>query len=103
MSWTRGRLLSTYTYDTNKTASFTYDHSGRRYSKTANGITKTYFYDNDKLIAESWSNGLQITYEYDILGIALMRVFKDGCDTVNLRFVTDALGNVIELRKIIYD
>ena len=65
LSWTRGRLLASYGSNT-----YTYNINGLRTSKTADGITKEFILDGDRLIAEKWSNNTVIYYVYNANGIA---------------------------------
>ena len=65
MTWSAGRQLASVTQGTNS-YSFSYDASGTRISKTVNGTTYSYIYDNGQLIyADTPVGGMTFIYEND--------------------------------------
>jgi RHS repeat-associated protein len=65
-SWEKGRQLSGLS-DTGLSASYTYNESGIRTSKTVNNVTTTYQLSGDKVTAEITGNQI-IYYTYDASG-----------------------------------
>ena len=51
MGWTNGRELASLSGNS-KTATYTYDASGLRLSKTVNGVKTVYQYEDGKLLYE---------------------------------------------------
>ena len=65
MTWSAGRQLASVTQGANS-YSFSYDASGTRISKTVNGTTYSYIYDNGQLIyADTPSGGMTFIYDND--------------------------------------
>ena len=64
LEWTKVRRLAKF-----GDVEFTYNAAGLRTSKTANGVTHSYLWDEDKILKESFSNGLEIIYYYGEDGI----------------------------------
>ena len=90
-TWTRGRLLSNLAG-----VSYTYDVTGKRFTKTVNGVTSTYFYDGNDLLAENKSNGQRLRYFYDNEGICGFRYYN-GSSWSNYMYVKNAKGDVLEV------
>lgn len=67
LSW-YGRQLTAYSKG-GTNASFTYDASGLRSTKTVNGVKTTYQYVGDQLLYEDRGNGTKLYYFYDSNGI----------------------------------
>ena len=65
LQWKRGRQLEQF-----GSASFTYDAGGVRQSKTANGVTTSYFTEGNRIHKEERSDGKTLIYAYDESGIA---------------------------------
>ena len=65
LQWNRGRRLVSYGGIT-----FTYDAGGIRQSKTANGVTHSYYTEGSTIHKETLSNGDVLIYGYDESGIA---------------------------------
>ena len=65
LQWNRGRRLVSYGGIT-----FTYDAGGIRQSKTANGVTHSYYTEGSMIHKETLSNGDALIYGYDESGIA---------------------------------
>ena len=65
LEWERGRQLKKY-----GDISFTYDAGGVRQSKTANGVTTSYFTEGNRIHKEERSDGKTLIYAYDESGIA---------------------------------
>ena len=105
LEWERGRQLKQY-----GSVSFTYDAGGVRQSKTANGVTTSYFTEGNRVHKEERSDGKTLIYAYDESGIASITyngtlyfvqknfqgdivalVDRDG--TVVAKYVYDAWGN----------
>ena len=68
-TWTQGRRLATAVKGST-TASFTYNESGIRTSKTVNGVTTTYYLSGSQIIAEETS-GVLTVYIYDANGLPI--------------------------------
>ena len=66
LQWERGRQLVNY----GDFASFTYDAGGVRQSKTANGVTTSYFTEENRIHKEERSDGKTLIYAYDESGLA---------------------------------
>ena len=105
LEWERGRQLKQF-----GSTSFTYDAGGVRQSKTANGVTTSYFTEGNRIHKEERSDGKTLIYAYDESGIASITyngtlyfvqknfqgdivalVDRDG--TVVAKYVYDAWGN----------
>ena len=70
-TWTQGRRLATAVKGST-TASFTYNESGIRTSKTVNGVTHEYVVDGTKIISDCWFESTvrhYIAYIYDAKGV----------------------------------
>ena len=67
MTWQRGRQLSTVTNGAT-TASYTYDESGTRYTKTVNGDVTTFAVIDGTLYGQLMPDGKKLVYLYDIDG-----------------------------------
>lgn len=76
------------------TASFAYDHLGRRIEKTVNGITTGYLYHGAQAIAELNGASLSATYH---VGLAIDEVVARYTDEGSRSLLTDALGSVVAL------
>ena len=66
LEWERGRQLVNY----GDFASFTYDAGGVRQSKTANGVTTSYFTEGNRIHKEERSDDKTLIYAYDASGLA---------------------------------
>ena len=105
LEWERGRQLKQF-----GSTSFTYDAGGVRQSKTANGVTTSYFTEGNRIHREDRSDGKTLLYAYDASGLASITyngtlyyvqknfqgdivalVDRDG--TVVAKYVYDAWGN----------
>lgn len=74
-------------------ASFTYDGNGRRATKTTNGNTTTYVYENDQFLEERSSAASTVRYVYgQRVDQPLMRV-QGG---VSAYYVADHLGSIVQ-------
>ena len=85
-TWTRGRLLASV-----NSAQYTYDRSGKRTKKVANGVTHEYFYDGDRLITEKRGN-TYLHFFYDEGGVCGMCY-----NGKNYEFVRNLFGDVIRI------
>ena len=85
-TWTRGRLLASV-----NGAQYTYDRSGKRTKKVADGITHEYFYDGDRLITEK-RGSTYLHFFYDESGVCGMRY-----NGKNYEFVRNLFGDVIRI------
>ena len=65
LQWERGRQLKEFGGIT-----FTYDAGGVRQSKTANGVTTSYFTEGNRIHREERSDGKTLLYAYDASGLA---------------------------------
>ena len=118
MGWTNGRELASLSGN-GKTATYTYDASGLRLSKTVNGVKTVYQYEDGKLLYEK-KGDIEIHYGYDtngqpryihyvkdngIYGIGYMvtnsrgdvvAILNDDGDVV-ARYTYDAWGNILSI------
>ena len=78
--WT-GRRLTSATYN-GGTYAFTYDDNGVRQSKTKDGVTTTYYYDGNTLIAEVTGNEI-VVYLYDANGAPVGMQYRNDTYTKN--------------------
>ena len=76
------------------TASFRYDHQGRRIEKTVNGRTTRYLYDGPQAVAELQGSALGVTY---LTGLRIDEVLARVANTGSRSLLTDALGSVLAL------
>ena len=90
-TWVRGRLLSSV-----GGASFKYDVNGKRFSKTAGGVTATYYYDEDMLLGENRSDGKKLRYFYDSEGMCGFRYYNGSAWTEYV-YVKNAKGDVLAI------
>ena len=63
LEWDRVRNLVKY----DNIATYSYDINGVRLSKTVNGVTTNYYYENNKLLFED--NGNKLYFNYDSTGL----------------------------------
>ena len=102
LEWNRGRQLVNY----GDFASFTYDAGGVRQSKTANGVTTSYFTEGNRIHKEERSDGKTLIYAYDESGIASI-TYNGTLYFVQKNFQGDIValvnqsGNVVA--KYVYD
>ena len=91
--WSKGRQLTKLT-DGEKSVEYTYDGSGLRRTKTSGGVTKTYDYENGKLIRESGGEEpVRFLYgEGGIIGIKY--------DRSKFLFRKNAFGDVTEVYNV---
>ncbi len=99
-----GTGITTYVWDVRNrlvaingptlSAIFSYDSRGRRISKTINGITTTYQYDNKDIVAEMLGSTVQVRYLNNPLSVDEIYVRQA---TVNEYFHADALGSTLAL------
>ena len=90
-TWVRGRLLSAV-----GGASFKYDVNSKRFSKTAGGVTATYYYDEDMLLGENRSDGKKLRYFYDSEGMCGFRYYNGSAWTEYV-YVKNAKGDVLAI------
>ena len=76
---------------------YTYDVNGVRYTKTADGVTTTYFYDGNTLLGENRSDGTRLRYFYDATGLCGFSYYN-GSDTKYYTYVKDVLGNIVMIK-----
>ena len=101
LEWERGRQLKQY-----GDISFTYDAGGVRQSKTANGVTTSYFTEGNRIHKEERSDGKTLIYAYDESGIATI-TYNGTLYYVQKNFqgdivaLVDQSGNVVA--KYVYD
>ena len=78
------------------TASYTYDYTGLRDSKTVNGVTINQIWDGKQLVAD-----VQDTYTADVYirGTSLIATFKfnSGLDSTSTYYLQNAHGDVVNL------
>jgi len=73
MTWTRGRLLESYTPEGRSRVSYTYNTFGQVISRGASDGTTRYHYEGDKLLTERAGAGnaaRAFNYEYDEAGVS---------------------------------
>ena len=101
LQWERGRLLKAFGGIT-----FTYDAGGVRQSKTANGVTTSYFTEGNRIHKEERSDGKTLLYAYDASGLASI-TYNGTLYFVQKNFqgdivaLVDQNGNVVA--KYVYD
>ena len=91
--WSKGRQLTKLT-DGEKSVEYTYDGSGLRRTKTSGGVTKTYDYENGRLVRESGgAEPVRFLYgEGGIIGIKY--------DRSKFLFRKNAFGDVTEVYNV---
>ena len=87
MTWTEGRRLAGILYF----GSFGYNSDGIRISKTANGITHTYYLDGSKIICEKRSDNIILHFFYDESGNLF--AFENG--STRYYYVRNILGEIM--------
>ena len=94
MGWTNGRELASLSGN-GKTATYTYDASGLRLSKTVNGVKTVYQYEDGKLLYEI-KGDIELYYGYDAEGQPryIQYVKADGT-TESAYLITNTRGDVI--------
>ena len=101
LQWERGRQLKAFGGIT-----FTYDAGGVRQSKTANGVTTSYFTEGNRIHREERSDGKTLLYAYDASGLASI-TYNGTLYFVQKNFqgdivaLVDKNGNVVA--KYVYD
>lgn len=77
------------------TATFAYDATGRRVSKTINGVTSNYIYDGGNIVSETVTGTTYLTG----LGVDEVLAMQTGSGTgaQTDSYLTDALGSTIRL------
>ena len=101
LQWERGRQLKAFGGIT-----FTYDAGGVRQSKTANGVTTSYFTEGNRIHREERSDGKTLLYAYDASGLASI-TYNGTLYFVQKNFQGDIValvnqnGNVVA--KYVYD
>ena len=101
LQWERGRQLKEFGGIT-----FTYDAGGVRQSKTANGVTTSYFTEGNRIHREERSDGKTLLYAYDASGLASI-TYNGTLYFVQKNFLGDIValvdknGNVVA--KYVYD
>lgn len=76
MTWdVNGSLTSLK--DANKDITYTYMSDGQRYTKTVNGVTTTYHYNNGMLLSETTGDEI-LRYYYDSTGKVVSLAYKKG-------------------------
>ena len=101
LQWERGRQLKAFGGIT-----FTYDAGGVRQSKTANGVTTSYFTEDNRIHREERSDGKTLLYAYDASGLASI-TYNGTLYFVQKNFQGDIValvnqnGNVVA--KYVYD
>ena len=66
-AWKNGRQLREASVSGGTVAAYTYDHEGKRASKTVGGVKHTYIYGGDILMCEK-ATGLEMKFSYDSVG-----------------------------------
>ena len=92
--WSKGRQLTRQITKEGKTVEYTYDGSGLRRTKTSGGVTKTYDYENGRLVRESGGEEpVRFLYgEGGIIGIKY--------DRSKFLFRKNAFGDVTEVYNV---
>ncbi len=95
-TWEQGRQLASVTKGS-KTASYTYDMSGVRSSKTVNGVSYEYTTLSGKITRMTWSgNAVDIVYD-DAGRPYLLRYTPSGGATQTYYYVLNLQGDVVGL------
>ena len=95
-TWEQGRQLASVTKG-NKTASYTYDMSGVRSSKTVNGVSYEYTTLSGKITRMTWSgNAVDIVYD-DAGRPYILRYTPSGGATQTYYYVLNLQGDVVGL------
>ena len=68
-----------------------------RYTKTAGGVTTTYFYNGNTLLGENRSDGTRLRYFYDASGLCGFSYFN-GNETKYYTYVKYVLGNIVMIK-----
>jgi RHS repeat-associated protein len=92
IEWDAENRLQAVKQGGNTLASFTYDGSGRRSTKTASGITTTFVYDGVQFLEERPGVGGMNRYVY---GPGIDRALASSAAGVSSYFVADHLGSVV--------
>ena len=99
-TWKNGRQLAALS-KTGTSASYKYDDSGVRTSKTVNGVTTTYYFAGSQALGQSSSDGSSVKYLMDvnggIYGIYYMHRETDATRGDTYYFAYNAQGDVIGL------
>ena len=91
-NWTRGRRLSGVTRADGTKATYTYNHSGQRVSKTVGGVKHTYFYSGNLLMREK-ASGLDMRFSYNSVGNPISILYNN----VEYYYVKNLQGDIIGL------
>ncbi len=90
-TWQRGRQLAGYTKGTD-TASYTYDESGIRLSKTVNGNTTTFYFVDGVLLGQKFSDNKILQYLYDDNGTKYGFIYDGTTYFYDLNLQGDVIG-----------
>lgn len=91
-AWKNGRQLREVSVSGGIVAAYTYDHEGKRVSKTVGGVKHTYIYSGDLLMCEK-ATGLEMKFSYDSVGNPVA-VMYNGTEYY---YVMNLQGDVIGL------
>ena len=81
------------------TVDFSYFFGGLRKTKTSGGVTKNYYYDGDRLIAEKWSTGAYLLYHYDETGSPYAITYSaTGGGYAKYYLIKNLQGDVLQIR-----
>ena len=79
---------------------FSYFYGGLRKTKTSDGVTKNYYYDGNRLIAEKWSTGAYLLYHYDEnSSIYAITYSSTGSGYAKYYLYKNLQGDVIEIHN----
>ncbi|MBN2143713.1 MAG: RHS repeat protein, partial [Candidatus Aureabacteria bacterium] len=103
----QGGLTKTYSYDSiyqllgvgysdGTSCAFSYDAAGNRLSKTENGISTTYTYNNLNQLTQALENGVQTDFVYDLNGNLLQETNANQIMTYGYNF----LNKVASINKV---
>ena len=83
------------------TVDFSYFFGGLRKTKTSGGVTKNYYYDGDRLIAEKWSTGAYLLYHYDETGSPYAITYSaNGSSYAKYYLIKNLQGDVLQIRNV---
>ena len=83
------------------TVDFSYFFGGLRKTKTSGGVTKNYYYDGDRLIAEKWSTGAYLLYHYDETGSPYAITYSaNGSSYAKYYLIQNLQGDVLQIRNV---
>ena len=93
--WQNGRELAKYKYNGQVKATYQYNDSGVRTSKTVNGHTNNMILSGDTVIRDNPYGSIYLTYLYDEAGTRYGFQYKNGSSISYYYYVYNGQGDVI--------